>query len=180
MMPERNDDGDQWPRDTSYRDQWARWRVRNMLASVYRLTPNVTVGSLPQRIRGLLPNLSSNAIAPEKIPDLPEFRPQKPLPSEIKVCIVGAGAAGLFTAMALDWLREKCKSQGLEGLNISYDVYEANCEERLGGRLYTYKFPPTKGYEPGVHDYYEVGAMKFPENPVMKRSVTHYTAFMAC
>lgn len=182
MMPEGITDRDQlpsditdahWPSDINYRDQWARWRVRKMLAKAYSLIPNETVGSLPEGIQGLLPDISSDAIDAQKIPDLPEFQPQKTLPSEIKVCIVGAGAAGLFTAMIFDWLKVKGKRQELPELNISYDILEANDEERLGGRLYTYKFPPTNGYKPGVHDYYDVGAMRFPENPFMKRSVTY-------
>lgn len=96
----------------------------------------------------------------------------------MKVCIVGAGVAGLFTAMILDWLKEKCKTEEkLSDLNISYDMFEANSEERLGERLYTYKFPSTKDDKSGDHDhlYYDVGAMRFPEIPIMKRLVTPNT-----
>lgn len=146
-----------------------------MLAKTYTLASNKTVDALPKEIQDLLPpEISSNAIPAQKIPKLPEFKPEKTpdvLPSEMKVCIVGAGAAGLFTAMILDWLEEKVEAWGLQKLNISYDIFEANGEERLGGRLYTYKFPPTEKYTPGDHDYYDVGAMRFPEIPIMKRLV---------
>ena len=40
------------------------------------------------------------------------------------VCIIGAGAAGLFTALMLD------------SLNIPYVIYEAS--DRYGGRMFTY------------------------------------------
>jgi monoamine oxidase len=72
--------------------------------------------------------------------------------------------------MIFDWLKEKSKEQVIPELNISYDIFEASSKERLGGRLYTYKFPSTPDYVSGDHDYYDVGAMRFPENPVMKRT----------
>ena len=58
------------------------------------------------------------------------------------------------------------------GLNVEYEILEANGEERVGGRLYSYYFPnPTGEKEPkvGPHDYYDVGAMRFPDNQVMDR-----------
>ncbi|KAI2472271.1 hypothetical protein F4781DRAFT_438490 [Annulohypoxylon bovei var. microspora] len=82
-----------------------------------------------------------------------------PEKGNIKIGIVGAGAAGLFTAMLFDWLNEE-----VEGLNIDYDVIEAAGEDRLGGRLFTFKFSEKE------HDYYDVGAMRFPENEVMRRT----------
>jgi hypothetical protein len=80
------------------------------------------------------------------------------------VGIIGAGVAGMFTAMIFDHLKETY------GLNVTYEILEAE-EERVGGRLYTYKFPSTDCYPAGPHDYYDVGAMRFPETPVMKRYV---------
>lgn len=44
-----------------------------------------------------------------------------------KVCIVGAGIAGLYIAMILDSLKVP---------NLTYDILEAN--SRVGGRIYTY------------------------------------------
>ena len=81
-----------------------------------------------------------------------------PVRGKFKVGIIGAGCAGLFTALILDWLHEV-----VPDLDISYDILEASGEERLGGRLYTHKFSKER------HDYYDVGAMRFPDNDVMKR-----------
>jgi monoamine oxidase len=71
-----------------------------------------------------------------------------------KVCIVGAGVAGLYIAMLLD---------SLDIPNLSYDILEAN-PNRVGGRCYTYRFSD----EP--HDYYDIGAMRYPKIPTMKRT----------
>ena len=161
----------EWSKNIDFRDRWSRWLVREMLAKVYSRTSD---DSLPPDIHRLLPDVSSNKIPAENIPELPKFEPKDSLPAEMKVCIVGAGVAGLFTAMILDWLKEKCKTEKkLSDLNISYDMFEANGKDRLGGRLYTYKFPPTGRYTPGDHDYYDVSAMGFPDIPIMKRLVTH-------
>ena len=176
MMPEGIANAP-WPSDMNYREQWARWRVRKTLAKVYSLATNETVGALPEETHRLLPDVSSNEISPLRIPKLPEFDPKDELPAEMKVCIVGAGAAGLFTAMIFDWLKKKAERKELPDLNISYDIFEANCKERLGGRLYTYRFPHAKGCEggdqqgdqTGDHEYYDVGAMRFPEIPIMDR-----------
>jgi hypothetical protein len=81
---------------------------------------------------------------------------------KLEIGIIGAGVAGLFTAMLFDWLNKECKQQGLE---IEYDIIEAAKMNRLGGRLYTHRF----SYN--AHDYYDVGAMRFPNNSIMKRSV---------
>ncbi|KAI9695361.1 MAG: hypothetical protein M1836_006481 [Candelina mexicana] len=149
--------------DLSYRDQYARWRVRKTLAKIYNSSPNDL-----HKLKGLLelPREST----PEHLPLLPEFQPQAKLPAEMKVCIVGAGAAGLFTAMIFDYLKEQSQKKVIPNLNISYEIFEAAKKERLGGRLYTYKFPPTDKYPVGPHDYYDVGAMRFPENPIMQRT----------
>ncbi|KAI1214156.1 FAD/NAD(P)-binding domain-containing protein [Annulohypoxylon truncatum] len=46
--------------------------------------------------------------------------------------------------------------------NPTYDILEAN--SRIGGRVYTHKFSETP------HDYYDIGAMRFPDIPIMKRT----------
>ena len=56
---------------------------------------------------------------------------------ELPICIVGAGTAGLYTAMIL------------ESLGISYQIVDADTRERVGGRLFTYHFPGG-----GPYDYY--------------------------
>ncbi|KAH9835191.1 FAD/NAD-binding domain-containing protein [Rhodofomes roseus] len=50
----------------------------------------------------------------------------------------------------------------LQSLDIDYEVLEAS--DRVGGRLYTYNFSKKE------HDYFDVGAMRFPDTPMMKRT----------
>ncbi|KAJ0295751.1 hypothetical protein Brms1b_013758, partial [Colletotrichum noveboracense] len=89
-----------------------------------------------------------------------------PRHGHFKVGIVGAGAAGLFTALTLDWINDTIeKYKGVGKLKIEYEILEAASEDRFGGRLYTHHFS-----KDGTHDYYDVGAMRFPENDVMQRS----------
>ena len=57
--------------------------------------------------------------------------------TDLPVCIIGAGTAGLYTAMIL------------ESLGINYHIIDANTRERVGGRLFTYHFPGG-----GKYDYY--------------------------
>lgn len=80
---------------------------------------------------------------------------------KFKVGIIGAGVAGLFTGMIFDHLKEKYS------LDVEYEILEANDEKRLGGRLYSHYFTkPSPGQ--GSHDYYDVGAMRYPESDVMQ------------
>lgn len=70
-----------------------------------------------------------------------------------KVCIIGAGVAGLYIAMILDDLAIP---------NLTYQIVEAS--SRIGGRIYTHYFSDDK------HDYYDVGAARFPYIPPMARA----------
>jgi hypothetical protein len=64
-----------------------------------------------------------------------------------RVCIIGAGAAGLYTAMMLKFL------------GIDFDIVEAS--DHVGGRCATHSF---NGYGPDCpHNYYDMGAMRIPE-----------------
>lgn len=78
--------------------------------------------------------------------------PDEPIsaPEEHRICIIGAGVTGLYIAMILD-------SLGIPGLE--YDILEAS--NRTGGRLYTHYFSDTP------HDYYDIGAMRFPKITIM-------------
>lgn len=67
----------------------------------------------------------------------------------LKFCIVGAGVAGLFLAKLLT-------EHG-----IPYDLIEAS--GRVGGRMYT------KTFSDAPHDYYDIGAMRYPKIPLMDR-----------
>lgn len=69
---------------------------------------------------------------------------------KFSVGIIGAGMAGLYTAMIL------------ESLNIPCEILEAS--DRVGGRVYTHRF----SNDPG--DYYDAGAMRFPDTPAMGRT----------
>lgn len=76
---------------------------------------------------------------------------RKDEPSTFKIGIVGGGIAGLYTAYIL------------KSLGIDYDVLEAN-PDRMGGRVYTHHFSEN------IHDYYDIGAMRFPNSPIMART----------
>lgn len=65
--------------------------------------------------------------SPTKLPVLPRVSENLP------VCIIGAGVAGLYTAMIL------------QDLGIPYDLLEAG--NRVGGRLFTHKFKAGKEYD---------------------------------
>jgi len=69
--------------------------------------------------------------------------------NDATVGILGAGPGGLYAGLILD------------SLDIDYEILEAN--DRVGGRLLTHHFSD----EP--YDYYDLGAMRFPETPIMKR-----------
>ena len=87
----------------------------------------------------------------------PDHLPEAPVPlksirgpkieGEWKVCIVGAGVAGLYIALILDDL-------AIPGL--SYDILESS--SRVGGRLYTYPFPGGPS-----NCYVDIGAMRYPK-----------------
>jgi len=67
---------------------------------------------------------------------LPILHNPAPTP-DLPVCIIGAGAAGLYTAMIFEYL------------GIDYQIVDAGVPERVGGRMFTYHFP-----NGGPYDYY--------------------------
>ncbi|KXJ89486.1 hypothetical protein Micbo1qcDRAFT_235280 [Microdochium bolleyi] len=69
-----------------------------------------------------------------------------------KICIIGAGAAGLAAAMSL----HECGFYNI-------DILEAS--ERAGGRLFTYEFSDD---ETCKHNYCDIGAMRIPDIPRMQ------------
>ncbi|KAL8836302.1 MAG: hypothetical protein Q9170_002975 [Blastenia crenularia] len=77
-----------------------------------------------------------------------------------EVGIVGSDCAGLFMAIIFNHLKDIYEP------DIEYDILESNDETRLGGRLYTHYFSDQKR---NLHDYYNVGAMRFPGSKVMSR-----------
>jgi len=83
--------------------------------------------------------------------------PRIEFPPWYRVAIIGAGVAGLRTAMLL------------QSRHIPYKIFEAS--DRPGGRLFTYQFPSKPPNNPqGKHDYYDVGGMRFPNNNANKET----------
>lgn len=78
---------------------------------------------------------------------------ERPPDLESAVCVVGAGAAGLSTAILLTYLGFK-------------NVWVLEATDRVGGRVYTHQF--TSGDE-CRHNYYDVGAMRIPNIATQQR-----------
>ncbi|KAK1624992.1 hypothetical protein BDP81DRAFT_474713 [Colletotrichum phormii] len=156
------------PSNDSYKAQWARYVSRHKLQRDLQVASK-RMTDIANKIKPTLPILNSVSALAQVTETatggglIPEHH------GKFKVGIVGGGVAGLFTALLLDWLNKELGKQSGEEeyLDIDYDILEAAGEERLGGRLYTYRFSGSDG---GVHDYYDVGAMRFPENDVMDRT----------
>ncbi|KAA8645834.1 hypothetical protein EYZ11_011931 [Aspergillus tanneri] len=143
---------------TDYRSQWARRVIREKLfQELTLLSSRPPSGNAPRvPIVGMIP-------PPESPLDLPPIEslhkgangaPSTPeLPEDFKVCIIGAGIAGLYIALILDKLQIP---------HLSYKILEAS--DRVGGRVYTHNFSRT------AHDYYDIGAMRYPDIPIMRRT----------
>lgn len=176
----------------SLRDQWARQHaVRGIKEEFVRLrSDNIRhEPSLPEDPRMF--DIEDPYLPPAPKPhDTPKVPPKEPL--VIPLGIVGAGVAGLFAAKVLDYLNRKLSQMADEDggsqsgtptnvaefqrqydpiqrapntLYFAYTIHEAAQADRVGGRLYTHNF----GGPRRAHDYYDVGAMRFPNNPVMAR-----------
>lgn len=101
------------------------------------------------RNEALLPSYDLRAVEEEAPPSEPKT---------VKVAIIGAGAAGLMTAMCLEFLNRHQKS-GNTGVIFEYDIFEA--QNRIGGRIYTHDFKNERA-EGLAHQYYDIGAMRIP------------------
>ena len=155
-----------WNSDISIRDQWAHQHAVRGVKEVW----NKKLSSLPPPLSGTPPGPIAGIDFPGHLEDgdlprLPKLNRSGRKPaveaSDVKVGIVGAGAAGLFTGMLLDFLNS---SLGGGVFHVSYDIWEAANKHRVGGRLYTYDFTAEGSTNPqGPHDYYDVGAMRFPD-----------------
>ena len=105
---------------------------------------------LNKHLLAKLNNVSNKELSTlPKLPEVPDNAKGEG-PYQGRVCIIGAGAAGLYTAMMLKYL-------GVTNV----DILEGN--NRVGGRCYTYAFSGDQEY----HNYYDVGAMRIPEIPWM-------------
>ena len=114
--------------NVSYREQWARAVSEQKLKDDFK-----ALGHEPTWDE-------CNTIFEEKT----GLRPENP--TSFKVGIVGAGCAGLFTGMIIDFI-----NKNVEGLHLQYEILEAASKDRLGGRLYTYKFPVKADSPKGPH-----------------------------
>jgi hypothetical protein len=155
------------PKDP-YKYQWSRYDARERL------------NGDEQRAKDKLANLMADAQKPEDneiervdldtisvdVSNLFEEVKKKvefiglvpPRHGHFKVGIVGAGVAGLFAGLALDWINEIIERHtGIGYLKIDYEILEAASEDRFGGRLYTHCFN-----KDGTHGYYDVGPCAFP------------------
>jgi len=145
------------------RAQWARHLVREQLAR--EITILLSTPPDGEKFKGpsdgihKLPLPGSVGWTPEHLPRLSQVvgdseghGPAKGKPKEYKLCIVGAGITGLYIALILDTLKID---------NVTFDFLEAS--ERIGGRCMTHQFSNIP------HDYYDVGAMRFPKISVMDR-----------
>ena len=135
------------------RASFVRYMIRdNLFKVLHRLDEQGNLGNIPS-LRNLYSKsgdqTSFPALEPGKLPSRSK-EASRDLPQDTKVCIVGAGCAGLYAALIFDHL------------GIKYDLLEAN--NRPGGRVLTHYFSTRK------HDYYDIGAMRFPNVPPMERT----------
>lgn len=139
----------------SYRERWARRLVINQIDQELSEAPR-TVGSsknVPKICLKSEPKCScAQGLAHDHLPAPPwpscACTKQRPL----HVCIVGVGVCGLYIAMMLD---------SLEIRGLTYEILEAS--DRAGGRIMTHRFSQQRD------DYFDVGAMRFPDLPHMQR-----------
>lgn len=95
----------------------------------------------------------------DRVPTSPFDLPPAPPPPDTRqsesfnLGIIGAGVAGLYIAMILN---------SLEIPDLTYEFMEAS--PRAGGRILTHHFTPSP------HDYFDVGAMRFPNIPSQQRT----------
>jgi hypothetical protein len=138
--------------EITYRAQWARLLVREQLALEVNILQNLPPEKSGRRrlppLVGLTPWTRDNLPPRSDLPSADDQTGKR----DFKLCIVGAGMAGLYIAYILDTL-------AIPG--VSFDFLEAS--DRVGGRCFTHEFSKIP------HDYYDVGAMRFPRIPVMDR-----------
>ena len=96
-----------------------------------------------------LPSDSSSGAAPVLLQKSSPFGSAWDTVKTEKVGIIGAGMSGLYAGLLL-------KKQ-----NIPFHIFEAR-EERVGGRVYTYRFSQEE------NQYFEAGAMRLPCIPSQK------------
>jgi len=155
-----------WGHSLTIRQQYALAAAEQEIARVID-NERVPLDNLPPGLGGglrELPDIAPSNDIQESLENLSLERIRRP-PTPPKVAIVGAGVSGLFLGMMLDYLNDH-----IPEFNVGYEIFEANDASRVGGRMFTYNFKPHPPHNPqGPHDYYDVGAMRFPHNPIMQR-----------
>ncbi|KAF2108807.1 hypothetical protein BDV96DRAFT_586723 [Lophiotrema nucula] len=163
----------------SYRSQWARGHLAaGVIKAHAKLSESFShsqglLGDIPDILKGpQLRDEDGQTLHPPPSLEPPVHLAPEPTDGSYKVAIIGAGAAGLFTGLIFDWLNAKCS------LNVQYEILEANNDPmpntsprdygRVGGRLFTWD--EWKLNNPELPVYYDVGAMRYPYNPVMQRT----------
>ena len=148
-----------------------RQKLEEELRKIHRGQDTASVGSI-------LGDISATPIL-KRTPSGKELEPPPSPPKDdghkvvtdrsYTVAIVGAGAAGLFTGLILDWLNQS-EQAGSADFRVGYEILES--ASTAGGRLSTYNFETgPNGADDGNHRYYDVGAMRFPNTPIMQRYV---------
>jgi hypothetical protein len=135
--------------ELSFAAQYARQLIRENISRqlcAFRESHNT---ELPIHPPGLGGTCSNDTLFGTNRPPEEGAHLDNSIPLDVKFCIIGAGVAGLYIAMIL------------KELGIPFDLVEAS--DRAGGRLYTHKFSEAP------HDYYDAGAMRLSENPMMKK-----------
>jgi len=141
----------------SMKQQWARRLVRQKLY-------HELIALHEKGLRERKPDPESFPLfgIGDRVPTSPFDLPPAPPPPATRqswpglVGIIGAGVSGLYIAMILD---------SLEIPDLNYEIVEAS--PRAGGRILTHHFESTP---PSPHDYFDVGAMRFPKIPSQQRT----------
>ncbi|KAJ0373669.1 hypothetical protein COL26b_008139 [Colletotrichum chrysophilum] len=151
------------PKKDAFKYQWSRYISRELYYEGVQRVERKCFGEDAPKHATLQKRIAVISGAVKEKRDIGLTPPRH---GHFKVGIVGAGAAGLFTALALDWINDTIERyKGAGKLKIEYEILEAASKDRFGGRLFTHHFS-----KDGTHDYYDVGAMRFPDNEVMSRS----------
>ena len=110
-----------------------------------------------QEVRKDINQLKADALkkVEDALKDVGNPQSSTPKPQQFKVGIVGAGCAGLYSALLL------------KSIGIDYEILESS--DRAGGRVMTHYFTEPEPDQIS-HDYYDVGAMRFPKIPTMDRT----------
>ncbi|CAG8460460.1 4108_t:CDS:2 [Dentiscutata heterogama] len=111
----------------------------------YRSKYESTLPLPPEKIQHLRLKYFKQIIPGFEVAPAPIKQPDGPLPEEPKICIIGAGMAGLFSALLLQ--------KNFKNIQI------LECQNRVGGRVHTQYFEGDKEQRL----YVELGAMRLPE-----------------